>query len=468
MLTKLQQLVRNGEGLTVEFECCTNKLSNSVFKTISAFSNRYGGYLLLGVEVDGDISGVNPSAIQNLKKDFTNILNNPQRFAPTLFLALEEVVIDGKIVLWCFVPSNSQIVMFDGKIYDRAEDGDIDITRNSLMVAHIHQRKSADYSERRIFPYAKEQDFEFARLLPVVRRLAVNHHPNHPWEKMKDEEILKSAGLYRTEPESGESGYTLAAIMLFGCADVIRDCTPNYVTDAICRRENLDRYDDRLMVKANLIDAYDRLIEFISKHTLDRFFLVNNQQVSVMSWIARELVSNTLVHREYTSAFPAKIIIERGRLVSENWCLPKSPGKIDPHTFTPYPKNPLLAHFFVNIGRADKLGSGVRNLYRYTKIYSGGKPELVEGDVFRTIIPISMSNKTRAGKRHVSDNMFDNDYRSLLLKYLAVNSEISSAEAAALIGRSSKTARRLLIQLIYEGIITTTGANRNRRYQMLR
>jgi len=37
--------------------------------------------------------------------------------------------------------------MFGGRIYDRAEDGDMDITRNSEMVAQLHRRKSADYSE---------------------------------------------------------------------------------------------------------------------------------------------------------------------------------------------------------------------------------------------------------------------------------------------------------------------------------
>jgi ATP-dependent DNA helicase RecG len=42
----------------------------------------------------------------------------------------------------------------------------------------------------------------------------------------------------------------------------------------------------------------------------------------------------------------------------------------------------------LNIGRADKLGSGVRNLYKYTKIYSGEEPELIEGDIFKTIVPL--------------------------------------------------------------------------------
>lgn len=35
------------------------------------------------------------------------------------------------------------------------------------------------------------------------------------------------------------------------------------------------------------------------------------------------------------------------------------------------------------------IGSGVRNLYKYTPIYSdGGKPELIEDDVFRITIPL--------------------------------------------------------------------------------
>jgi ATP-dependent DNA helicase RecG len=191
MLNKLRQLIRDGEGLTVEFKRCESDLANNVYETVSAFSNRYGGYILLGVEDNGEISGVNPEAVQKIKKDFANSLNNPQRFVPTLFLALKEAEIDDKIVLWCYVPPSSQVVMFGGKIYDRAEDGDMDITRNSEMVAQIHRRKAADYSERDIFPYAKDKDFDFARLMPMVRRLAAGRFDNHPWVRMSDEEILR-------------------------------------------------------------------------------------------------------------------------------------------------------------------------------------------------------------------------------------------------------------------------------------
>ena len=64
--------------------------------------------------------------------------------------------------------------------------------------------------------------------------------------------------------------------------------------------------------------------------------------------------------------------------------------------FTPYPKNPLIQQFLANIGRTDTIGSGVRNIYKQTPIYSdGGKPELIEDDVFRITIPL---DKVAAGE----------------------------------------------------------------------
>lgn len=84
---------------------------------------------------------------------------------------------------------------------------------------------------------------------------------------MSDREIMISAGLYEKNLVTGEKGYNLAAIMLFGKDEVIRSCVSGYVTDAIYRVENMDRYDDRLQVNTNLIESYDKLMEFVAKHT---------------------------------------------------------------------------------------------------------------------------------------------------------------------------------------------------------
>jgi ATP-dependent DNA helicase RecG len=98
------------------------------------------------------------------------------------------------------------------------------------------------------------------------------------------------------------------------------------------------------------------------------------------------VASNILIHREYMNAFPAKLIIERGQVRTENSNKPHGFGLINPETFSPFPKNPVIARFFREIGRADELGSGVRKLMKYGKAYGGNDPELIEGDVFRIIV----------------------------------------------------------------------------------
>ena len=81
---------------------------------------------------------------------------------------------------------------------------------------------------------------------------------------------------------------------------------PQHKTDAIFRVENKDRYDDRDVVITNLIDSYDRLMAFGQKHLNDLFVLDGIVNVNARDRILREIVSNTLAHRDYSSGFPAK------------------------------------------------------------------------------------------------------------------------------------------------------------------
>jgi ATP-dependent DNA helicase RecG len=179
---------------------------------------------------------------------------------------------------------------------------------------------------------------------------------------------------------------TLAGILLLGKEEVILSVVPHHRTDLILRKVNLDRYDDRDFVSTNLIETYERIMAFVAKHLPDPFYLEGDMRISIRDAIFREVASNILIHREYTNAFPAKLIIERGQVRTENSNRPHGFGLINPETFSPFPKNPVIARFFREIGRADELGSGVRKLMKYGKAYGGSDPKLVEGDVFRIVV----------------------------------------------------------------------------------
>lgn len=103
-----------------------------------------------------------------------------------------------------------------------------------------------------------------------------------------------------------------------------------------------------------------------------------------------EMIANTLIHREFTSSYTAKFVIEKDRMYTENANRSSGDGIITPDNMEPNPKNPIIASFFRNIGWSDRLGSGVRNIFKYSKYYSGEEPEFVEGDVFRIIVPLNV------------------------------------------------------------------------------
>lgn len=390
MTTELmRQLLSKDEKITIEYKECQNGIYDDVYETVCSFSNRYGGYIIMGVKDSGIPIGLNRNMIKDMKKNFVNQLNNPDKMSPTLYLSIEEFEYDGMMLLWVYVPPTSTVEKCANRIYDRNEDGDMDITDSPIQLQNMYNRKSNTYVEHKIFPYVSLDDLRLD-LMNKVRNLVKSRKPDHDWLQMSDQDILKSAGLWEKDFSSGVQGYNLAGVLLFGKDEVIRSCCPGYVTDAIYRVENLDRYDDRLQVATSLIESYELLMEFVAKHTSDKFFLVDNVNTSIRDLIAREVIGNILVHRDFSSAYPAKLIIEKDWLKTENWCVPRRHGNIMSDEFTPYPKNPLIQQFFANIGRTDTIGSGVRNLYKYTPIYSeGGKPELFEDDVFKISIPLN-------------------------------------------------------------------------------
>jgi len=138
---KLRALIAGGEGISTEFKACRNQVSRDVYDTVCAFLNRHGGTVLLGVEDSGTITGIASDAVGQLKKDFVAAINNPQKLQPPAYLSMDEVVLEGKTLLHIYIPESSQVHRCNGRIYDRNEDGDLDITDNTVQVARLYQRK---------------------------------------------------------------------------------------------------------------------------------------------------------------------------------------------------------------------------------------------------------------------------------------------------------------------------------------
>ena len=244
-------------------------------------------------------------------------------------------------------------------------------------------------------------------LIDRARKSAVSRQANHKWKTLSDEELLRSCGLIMTDEVTGVQSITMAAILLFGDDNLIMSVCSQHKTDAIVRIIDKDRYDDRDVIITNLLDSYDRLMQFGQRHLNDRFVLVEDedengnktiQNVSARDRILREIVGNILMHRDFSSGYVAKMVIEKNRIEITNANRPHGHGDLDINKFEPFQKNPSISKAFREMGLADELGSGMRNTYKFTRLYSGGEPTFTEdGDVFKIVIPLSPAATVSAG-----------------------------------------------------------------------
>ena len=143
-----------------------------------------------------------------------------------------------------------------------------------------------------------------------------------------------------------------------------------------------------------MLESYERLTDFIKKHLNEKFYIEGDQRINVRDVIARELCANLLMHREYSNPYPAKLIITKENIFTENANKPRIIGFIDLDNYSPYPKNPKIANFFKEIGLAEELGSGIRKIVKYTNIYSGTIPEFKDDEIFRVKIPLIKEQET--------------------------------------------------------------------------
>lgn len=192
-----------------------------------------------------------------------------------------------------------------------------------------------------------------------------------------------------------------------------------------------------------------------------------------------EMIANTLIHREFTSSYTAKFVIEKDRMYTENANRSSGDGIITPDNMEPNPKNPIIASFFRNIGWSDRLGSGVRNIFKYSKYYSGEEPEFVEGDVFRIIVPLnedysydnpqndSIDELERKNEEKLEKNQIEikngriTDIQKQILEILSEDNQCSARKIAEQIGVSSRSIESNIKKLKGYGMLTRHGSARS-------
>ena len=480
MSDALDRYIQAGEGISVEFKRCGSQPGQDTFETVCSFANRQGGSILLGVRDDGAVEGVPEASALNIERNISNVTSDPNLFNVSPLVEFERLRdSEGRLVIRVWVPMGPSLYTFKGAVYDRVADADVRV-KSDAQVTSMMARKRSYYSERTVYSWVTEDDLEMD-LLDAVRDALRANDADHPWLSLSNGEFLRAARLFGRDQLTGERGFNLAAVALLGKEDTILDVMPLYRTDAVLRRVETDRYDDRLICRSNLVRAYDELVGFCEKWLPDSFVLDGGQRKSARDVIVRELVCNCLIHREFVSPHIARSTINREGIRTNNASRALFAGPVTLESLDPTPKNPIIANFFTQMGRSEELGSGTRNLYKFSRLYAGKDPVLEDGDQFTAFVPAppvmasvaeneidhdaamdaersgavigSRRNRTRAEVERAVDD--------LIARYGSFPASAISERVASV---GERTVRRYLADMVKEGKLASIPRGRSTTY----
>ncbi|HAC15231.1 MAG TPA: AAA family ATPase [Bacteroidetes bacterium] len=389
-LDHIKHIISGGENNRSEFKKARTKVPATFYDTVCSFANTDGGTILLGVDDDGSVVGVDPDYISRLKTNIITSVNDADCIDPPIAVEPVSIEHDDGIILVVYIPASSQVHNYARRVFVRELESDLDITNDQERIGQLYLRKREVFTESTIYPFLRIKDLDqtvFHKALGLIRTVK----SDHPWLFMDFEAVLRSATLLRKDFSTGKEGLTLAAALLFGKDSTIQSILLAYKVEAMVRIQNTDRYDDRINppLRTNLIDTYLELKSFVYRHLPEKFYSEGDQRIDLRDKIFREVIGNIIIHREYTSALATEIIIGSSEVRVTNPNKPYFHGMIDPTGFNPYPKNPTIRRCFTALGWADEIGSGIQNTHKYLPIYTpGSQPLFIENHTFTTILPL--------------------------------------------------------------------------------
>lgn len=378
-----------GEGTRIEFKEASTEIPASFYETVCSFLNKEGGTILLGVNDDSEVIGISKEHVTKFIKSIIASSNDPDLINPPVTLSPREVEVKNKSVIIVKLNVSSQVHKCRSVVFDRENDCDLRLLDEG-RIKEIYFRKRQVFTESQIVKNLTLEDLD-EKLFEKAKSIIRASHPDHAWLELTNIELLKSSLLYKKDFQTGEEGLTHASALIFGKDQTIQSLFPAYKVEAMVRINDLDRWDDRLTLRTNLIDTYRQLMDFIRKHLPERFFLEKDQRKDLREIIFREFIANIIVHREYTNARATELIIYKDYVVATNPNRAMFHGPLDIYSFSPYAKNPNIRKFFTAFGWTDEIGSGIRNMTKYLRYYTPGAiPQFIEDDIFKTEIPLSV------------------------------------------------------------------------------
>jgi len=392
-LDEIMRLIDNGESSRVEFK--SEREKNVDFaKEITAFANSAGGYILVGVEDDGTISGVNNLA--KLEERIYNICSDSTR--PVVTPEAWKYEIKGKDILCFYISagfSKPYAVLHRSRerYYTRRGTRTQEASRDELL--RLFQTSGQMHYESTPVIKGRYGDLDSDRINGFFKFNQINPIDISAWDQETTERFLKNKEILIES--RGNLCPTVVGSLLFGKK-------PSYllgyvgmtITKFATSKRDYNYTDFRVNLPLmNLFDEHgdkldsgliDEALEKIKSILFEKSSVYLDGAVRVVTYpypaeSLREVIVNAVAHRDYTiTGMDIRVDIYPDRLEIE------SPGRL-PNTVTidsirlgsKYYRNQTLVQYLKEAGFMDlhSLGIPIKILKLCTE-HTGHEPDLEE------------------------------------------------------------------------------------------
>ncbi|MDQ7839468.1 MAG: ATP-binding protein [bacterium] len=476
----LRELLAIGETVAVEFKGERHRAlsDDELVEAVVCLANRDReptGWLLIGVEDDGVVTGARPrhGAGTDPLRVVALVAN---KTVPSLSTRCSIVPWDGEQVIAIEVPRAEQPVgTSDGKyvrrtILGRGEPG--------CRPFHFHEIPSALAHRGKVDPSAfvvEGATWEDVDPIEVERyRRAVREsggRGDRALVELSDEELAKALGV--VEGNYQISRIRLAGLLLFGReASLQRLLTTHEVAFQVLRGTAVEINE---FFRWPLLRSFEEVLTRFRARNREEEVMMGLFRIGVPDYperAFREALANALLHRDYARLGAVHVQWHDDRIEVSN------PGGFVEGVHLgnllvtpPRPRNPLLADAFKRAGLVERTARGIDTIFE--DLLRTGRPgpdysRSAETDVMVVLpggppvlefVRLLHDEERRLGRLFGVDEL-------LVLHHLRSARRIDIAELSRLVQKPDVDARRVLEGLVEAGLIEGRGERRGRVYHL--
>ena len=354
LTVKIAELIAQGENNAVEFKSAQVR-AESIAKEMVAFSNTQGGALLIGVEDNGDVTGLGRR--EGVEEWLANIVR--ENVLPPIDPKIENTDFQGKSIIIIEVEKGKDKPYQTNKHQFLIRVGSTNRTATQTELMRLFQQSGVFHYDRLGVDSTSIKDLNFSKIDNYFDRYQIDFsHEDDPQRILINTEILDDEGLT-----------TIAGLLVFGLNP------QRYLTDACISFAHFsgttisDELIDKQVVNGTLDFQIDTALAVI-KNNLKQSSTIQgakrlDTEFQYPDKVFRELLVNACVHRNYAiSGSRIRIFMFDDRIEFI------SPGRL-PNTITieklksgvSYASNPVIVKFMENLRYIDKLGRGLPMVY---------------------------------------------------------------------------------------------------------